>query len=163
MRRVIKRRGKKEKRRKEKKRIEKNRTERKGRIWICNGRIYNKILQTMYSFPRFFSLGGLPLHLPGSCLEHPKSASLATPASVTRTFAPLISLDGVKIKYKKKTWEKKKCISKEVEKWTMKESKMRSETGNLNCDQNSNTECLNEKDKDGDRIHCILKERQYIY
>ena len=39
---------------------------------------------------------------------------------------------------------------------------MRSETGNLdkyrfmNGDHNSNTEYLNEKDKDGDRIHCIL-------
>ena len=49
-----------------------------------------------------------------------------------------------------------------------KKSKMRSETGNLdkyrfmNCDQNSNAEYVNEKDKDGDRIHCILKERQYI-
>ena len=50
----------------------------------------------------------------------------------------------------------------------MKKSKMRSETGNLdkyrfmNCDHNSNTEYVNEKDNDGDRIHCILKERQYI-
>ena len=105
-----------------------------------------EILQTMYSIPRFLPLP-LPLHLPGSCLEHPKSASLATPASVTRTFAPLISLDdAVKIRNKKKTWEKKKWISKEVEKWKNKKSKIRSETGNLdkyrfmNCDQNLNSD-----------------------
>ena len=75
---------------------------------------YKQCIQSLVFIP----LAGLPLHLPGSCLEHPKSASLATPASVTRTFAPLISLDdAVKIRNKKKTWEKKKWIGKEVEKW----------------------------------------------
>ena len=46
---------------------------------------------------------------------------------------------------------------------------MRSETGNLdkyrfmNGDHNSNTEYVNEKDKDGDRIHCIMiKDNLYV-